>query len=112
MRVRTDGTFASLPGGRFERSQHLGRNGGELDISVTDQGMGISAEDLERVFDRMYRLERRLSTDPGGMGLGLALCKALVEAHSGRIWVESKVDKGSTFHFTLPLTGEKEEEHG
>jgi len=88
-----------------------GRNGGELDISVTDQGMGIYAEDLERVFDRMYRIEQRLSTDPGGMGLGLALCKALVEAHNGRIWVESEVDKGSTFHFTLPLTDEKEKRH-
>ena len=75
----------------------------EVEISVSDQGRGIPPEDLERVFDRMYRIERRLSTDPGGMGLGLALCKALVEAHGGRIWVESIVRKGSTFHFTLPI---------
>ena len=75
----------------------------KLLISVADQGMGIYAEDLERVFDKMYRIEQRLSTDPGGMGLGLALCKALVEAHSGRIWVESEVGKGSTFYFTLPI---------
>ena len=75
----------------------------ELVISVVDRGIGIAAEDLEKVFDRMYRIEQRLSADPGGMGLGLALCKALVEEHNGRIWVESRVGEGSTFYFTLPL---------
>jgi len=75
----------------------------EMVFSVTDQGMGIPREEHDKVFDRMYRLEQRLAHDPGGMGLGLALCKALVEVHSGRIWVESKVGKGSKFSFTLPL---------
>ena len=79
----------------------------ELVISITDRGIGIPAEDLEKVFDRMYRIEQRLSADPGGMGLGLALCKALVEEHDGRIWVESRVGEGSTFYFTLPLTCEE-----
>jgi signal transduction histidine kinase len=55
----------------------------------------------------MYRIEQRLAKDPGGLGLGLALCKALVEAHGGRIWLESEVEKGSIFFFTLPL-GSKE----
>jgi signal transduction histidine kinase len=70
----------------------------ELEISVTDQGIGIPAEDLERVFDRMCRIEQRLTP-----GLGLAICKGLVEAHGGRIWVESELGKGSTFRFTLPI---------
>jgi two-component system sensor histidine kinase VicK len=74
----------------------------ELVISVADQGIGIPRENLEKIFDRMFNLEHRLAQDPGGLGLGLALCKALVEAHGGRIWVESVLGKGSVFHFALP----------
>jgi len=74
----------------------------KLLISVADQGVGISADELERVFNRMYRVKQRLSDDPGGMGLGLAISKGLVEAHGGRIWVESEEGKGSTFSFSLP----------
>jgi PAS domain S-box-containing protein len=79
----------------------------EVEISVTDQGRGIPASELGKVFDRMYRIEQRLAKDPGGLGLGLALCKALVEAHGGRIWLESEVEKGSIFFFTLPLVSKK-----
>ena len=75
----------------------------EMVILVADQGVGIPARELDKVFDRMYRVERRVVTETrSGAGLGLAICKALVEAHGGRIWVESKVGKGSTFYFTLP----------
>jgi len=74
----------------------------ELVISVADQGKGIPWENLGKVFDRMFNLEHRLAQEPGGLGLGLALCKALVEAHGGRIWVESKLGKGSVFRFALP----------
>ncbi|HEX78245.1 MAG TPA: PAS domain S-box protein [Dehalococcoidia bacterium] len=79
------------------------RRGSELVISVSDQGIGIPPEDLERVFDRMYRIEQRLTPEIGGIGLGLAICKGLVEAHGGRIWMESEEGKGSTCWFTLPL---------
>ena len=81
------------------------QEGQELVVSVADQGAGIPAEDLERVFDRMYRAEQRLTPKAEGLGLGLGLsiCKGLVEAHSGRIWVESEPGKGSTFYFALPL---------
>jgi len=75
----------------------------ELLISVSDQGVGIPAGELERVFDRMYRIEQRLTPEKGGIGLGLAICKGLVDAHGGRIWMESKRGKGSSCWFTLPL---------
>jgi len=75
----------------------------ELLISITDQGRGIPESEYKQIFERMYRIEQRLKKDPGGLGLGLSLCKALVEAHGGRIWVESKIGKGSTFYFTIPL---------
>jgi PAS domain S-box-containing protein len=80
----------------------------ELRVSVADQGQGIPVDEIDKIFDRMYRIEQRLGKDPGGLGLGLSLCKALVEAHGGRIWVESQVDKGSTFYFTIPLKKEKQ----
>ena len=79
------------------------QEGQELLISIADQGVGIPADELTRVFDRMYRIEQRLTPKIGGVGLGLAICKGLVEAHDGRIWVESKLRKGSTFYFTLPI---------
>lgn len=79
------------------------RAGQELLISVADQGIGIPSHELEMVFDRMYRIEQRLTPEMGGIGLGLAICKGLITAHGGRIWVESELGKGSTFCFTLPL---------
>jgi PAS domain S-box-containing protein len=72
-------------------------------ISVTDQGIGIPAEELPRVFGRMYRVQRRLSPGARGAGLGLSICKRLVEAHGGRIWMKSEEGKGTTCFFTLPL---------
>ena len=88
------------------------QTGAELHISVTDQGVGIPAADLERVFDRMYRIEQRLTPGIGGAGLGLAICKGLVEAHGGRIWVESELGKGSRFCFALPLDTDEWNDNG
>jgi len=79
------------------------RAGQELIISVADQGSGIPADELTKVFDRMYRIEQRLTPGVAGIGLGLSICRWLVEAHGGRIWVESELGKGSIFYFTLPI---------
>jgi len=75
----------------------------EAVVSVTDTGRGIPADDLPRIFDRFYRVDRSRSREAGGTGLGLAIAKHIVEAHGGRITVASRVNAGSTFAFTLPL---------
>jgi PAS domain S-box-containing protein len=75
----------------------------ELLISVADQGIGIPQNELPRVFDRFYRSRRRQVKSITGVGLGLSICKKLVEAHGGRIWIESKEGKGTTCFFSLPI---------
>ncbi len=69
-------------------------------FSVRDNGVGIPAEDLERIFERFYKADRARSG--GGTGLGLSISRHLVEAHGGRIWAESTEGQGSTFFFTIP----------
>jgi signal transduction histidine kinase len=81
-----------------------------LCVSVADEGIGIPPEDIEKVFDRMYRAEQRLTQGSKGLGLGLSVCRGMVEAHGGKIWAESQVGVGSTFYFTLPLVNEGEGE--
>ncbi|MFQ3663765.1 MAG: ATP-binding protein [Chloroflexaceae bacterium] len=70
---------------------------------VSDQGIGIPPEEQEAIFRRFYRVDNRIARETQGSGLGLFLTRAIVEAHGGRIWVESQVGKGSRFVFTLPL---------
>jgi signal transduction histidine kinase len=74
---------------------------GLVRIAVADQGDGISPEDQPYIFDRFYRSATAKKAE--GLGLGLYICKALVENQGGRIWVESEVGKGSKFYFTLPI---------
>jgi signal transduction histidine kinase len=75
---------------------------GEIEVSVSDQGIGIPTEELEKVFDKFYRGSQKRQR-PGGTGLGLAICKSIVLAHGGRIWAESQMGSGSTFRLTLPV---------
>lgn len=72
---------------------------GEVVVSVTDTGVGISAEQLPHLFDRFWQARKK---DRRGVGLGLTICKAIVEAHAGRIWVESTVGGGTTMFFAIP----------
>ncbi len=79
----------------------------EIQFSVEDNGIGIPKEDLSRIFERFYRVDKGRSKEMGGTGLGLSIVKHLVQAHGGRVWVESQPGKGSTFYFTLPKRGEE-----
>jgi signal transduction histidine kinase len=71
-------------------------------ISVADSGRGIPADAIEMIFDKFVQVKQATDSMPGSVGLGLAIAKEVVEAHGGKIWVESIVGKGSTFHFTIP----------
>jgi two-component system phosphate regulon sensor histidine kinase PhoR len=77
------------------------QKGDNVEFYVKDSGIGISAEDLPRIFERFYKTDRARSS--GGTGLGLAIAKHLVEAHGGKIWVDSIEGKGSSFLFTIPI---------
>ncbi len=77
--------------------------GSEVEFTVQDFGPGIASEHLERIFERFYRVDKARSRESGGTGLGLAIVKHIVQAHGGRIWAESELGKGASFHFTLPL---------
>jgi signal transduction histidine kinase len=79
------------------------RDGDQVQVSVRDTGSGIAPEHLPFVFERFYRVDEARARKNGGAGLGLAIVKQLVEAHGGRISVESTVDQGSTFTFSLPV---------
>lgn len=72
-------------------------------VDVVDTGEGISPTDLPYVFDQFYRGEKSRSRETGGAGLGLAIAKRIIEAHRGRLWVESRPDRGSRFTFVLPV---------
>lgn len=77
--------------------------GGWVKVAVADTGIGIPPQDLPRVFERFYRVDKARSRELGGTGLGLAIVKHIVEAHGGSVSVESEPNRGSTFSFTVPL---------
>jgi two-component system phosphate regulon sensor histidine kinase PhoR len=89
------------PGGRIHVSAAAGAR--EAVITVADTGIGIPLADQERIFERFYRVDAARSREAGGTGLGLSIAKHIVEAHGGRIWVESEVGVGSKFSFSVPL---------
>ncbi len=74
-----------------------------LVVTVTDPGVGIPQEDLERIFEKFCRVDNRLTRATSGAGLGLYICKIIVETHGGHIWARSRLGKGSTFSFSLPV---------
>ncbi len=74
----------------------------DIQVSVEDDGIGIPTEDLPRIFERFYRVDKGRSKELGGTGLGLSIVKHIVQANGGRVWAESQIGKGSTFYFTLP----------
>jgi PAS domain S-box-containing protein len=85
-----------------EVSMSIKESDDSLKVSVKDNGPGIAKENFTKIFESYYRVENGCH-QPAGLGLGLSLCKTIVEAHGGKIWVESELGKGSTFSFTIPL---------
>ncbi|NWF68208.1 MAG: GAF domain-containing protein [Chloroflexi bacterium] len=105
--------FVNLIGNAVKYTQPSGRvqvrvesRGQSVHVAVEDNGMGISPEDQARIFDRFYRVRRPETETIEGTGLGLAIVKKLVEAHNGKIGLESHLGEGSTFHVTLPVDDE------
>jgi two-component system, OmpR family, phosphate regulon sensor histidine kinase PhoR len=86
-------------GGQIDVSARA--NGSSVTFTVADTGIGIPESDLERIFERFYRVDAARSREAGGTGLGLAIARHIVDAHGGRIWVESAVGQGSRFHFSV-----------
>lgn len=81
----------------------LEQQGDNICVSVSDHGSGIPKDQLEKIFDRFHQVSGSATKATGGSGLGLSICKLIVETHDGKIWVESEEGKGSTFLFTLPI---------
>src|SRR4029077_1573763 len=80
------------------------RRDGEIALSVSDNGIGIANEDLPRIFERFYRVDKARSHDRvGGTGLGLAIVKHIAQLHRGRVEAESELDKGTTIRVVLPI---------
>ncbi|MBI2857243.1 MAG: histidine kinase, partial [Chloroflexi bacterium] len=94
----------SPKGGRVEIKTRAGDGPASLVISVSDQGLGIPAEEISRLFTRFHRVDRPETTGLRGTGLGLYIVKSLVDIMGGKVWVQSEVNTGSTFFVTLPTS--------
>ena len=105
-----DGGIIRVGGWREEPQDQDG--GGRLVLYVADEGIGIPAKDLPRIFDRYYRVDSGLRRGTAGVGLGLFLINAIVEAHQGEIWVRSEVNKGTTVFVALPAPAAQANWHG
>ena len=99
---RVDNAIKHTPEGGTVNIRADNPDGVAVHVSVADTGIGIPPEDLPHVFERFYRVDKSRSRAQGGAGLGLAIAKSIVEAHSGRIGVQSTVGVGACFEFTLP----------
>ncbi|NUM46462.1 MAG: GHKL domain-containing protein, partial [Anaerolineales bacterium] len=91
------------PGGKIKVAIQLEVSHSSVLISVQDTGLGISPADQIRLFEKFYRVPNKKAQAQRGSGLGLAIVKSIVEQHKGRIWVESELEKGSTFFIRLPI---------
>jgi two-component system, OmpR family, phosphate regulon sensor histidine kinase PhoR len=104
--------YTAVNGSITVGARPLAHDHGMIEVYVQDTGLGIPAEDLPRLFERFYRVDKARSRDLGGTGLGLAIVKHLVRAQGGNVWVSSELNKGSVFSFTLPVHDLGLTEHG
>jgi PAS domain S-box-containing protein len=98
-----DNALKFTTGGAISVSGHRDEGDEFVRIAVADTGCGISAESLPKIFDRLYQSPNTLESSRKGLGLGLHICRHLIELHGGRIWVESKEGEGATVFFTVPV---------
>jgi signal transduction histidine kinase len=102
----SNGSKYTPEGGLITITVTTAADDGFLQVSVSDTGVGISTEDQAKLFSRFFRAKSASLTEASGAGLGLHITRALVELHGGRIWLESKLEEGSTFHVTLPIAND------
>ncbi|MFA7466932.1 MAG: ATP-binding protein [Desulfotomaculaceae bacterium] len=81
-------------------------NAEEIVISVADEGIGIGDEHLNQLFEKFFRVDNGAKENQKGMGLGLPLARQILFSHGGRIWAKSKLQQGTTFYFTLPMSSQ------
>lgn len=107
---RLQQVLGNLIGNAIKYGHHDGRvavsgrmsDGNAIELCVRDDGPGIPAEALERVFERFFRVDKARSREQGGTGLGLSIVKHIVQSHGGKVWAKSELGKGAAFYFTLP----------
>jgi len=99
VKVRNVGKYSPNGGQVIVR---LAEREGDYLVSIIDQGIGVSREYLDHIFERFYRVRNTASRPYSGIGLGLYVAKAIIERHGGQIWLASNQGPGSTFSFTLP----------
>jgi signal transduction histidine kinase len=85
------------------RGRRESDHGDLIQISVKDRGIGIPEDEKQRIFDQFIQVQQGSSRSFQGAGLGLFICRSFVELHGGKIWVDSTIGEGSTFHFTIPM---------
>ncbi len=83
-------------------SVYIGKTSNEVYANVIDTGVGIPEEDLPRIFERFYRVDKARSREMGGTGLGLSIARGIIENHGGEVFATSKLGEGATFGFVLP----------
>ncbi|MBA2174782.1 cell wall metabolism sensor histidine kinase WalK [Halobacillus locisalis] len=99
----------SPEGGTVRFSAHSTRK--QLKVSISDEGIGMPPDTVDKIFDRFYRVDKSRTRDMGGTGLGLAIAREMIDAHHGKIWAESKEGEGTTVLFTLPLMNQNRGDH-
>lgn len=100
----------SPEGGTITFTVDMDEAANQILISISDQGVGIPKSDINKIFERFYRVDKARTRMLGGTGLGLAIAKEMIQAHDGDIWASSEEGKGTTIYFTLPISQEEQED--
>ncbi len=102
--------FTPVGGAITVRARIFEKDPNMIRLSVSDTGVGIEPEEVDKIFEYLYQSESTLESSRKGLGLGLYICKTMINLHGGQIWVNSKVGRGSTFSFTIPIYKKDEDQ--